>query len=94
MASMMASESSKSVLSATPMLPRGSRTPGWQAERRNTARMFFFEKMNQKTFAAWHPRTLTLRAVWRSERRSKSSLLLFFKKEDLPCFHVDRGRER
>jgi hypothetical protein len=40
--------------------------------------MFFFEKKNQKTF------TLGARGATGADRRCKSFLLLFFKKEVLP----------
>jgi hypothetical protein len=56
--------------------------------------MFFFEKKNQKTFAPWRARALARQDVRWRERRSESFLLLFFKKEGLPCFHVFRGRAR
>jgi hypothetical protein len=48
--------------------------------------VFFFEKKNQKTFVCLDPRKLeSVRLRWH-ERRSKSFLLLFFKKEGLPFF--------
>jgi hypothetical protein len=47
-------------------------------------KVFFFEKKKQKTFARLHPCKVTQRDVGRSQRRSKSFLPLFFKKEDLP----------
>jgi hypothetical protein len=47
--------------------------------RQEKARMFFFEKKNQKTFASL--RTL----VGLSATANKSFLLLFFKKEVLSC---------
>jgi hypothetical protein len=45
------------------------------------ARMFFFEKKNQKTFVPWRCRFIIGRAP-----KNKSLLLLFFRKEDLACF--------
>jgi hypothetical protein len=48
--------------------------------------MLFFEKKNQKTFICLVPRKLKhLDAAWH-QRRSKSFLLLFFKKEGLPSY--------
>jgi len=46
--------------------------------------MFFFEKKNQKTFICWYPRKLDQRCARWQARKSKSFLLLFFKKEVLP----------
>jgi len=46
--------------------------------------VLFFEKNNQKTFVCWVPRKLKRVHVRWWERQSKSFLLLFFKKEDLP----------
>ena len=42
--------------------------------------MFFFEKKNQKTFATWDRDR-----GYGPAQTPKSFLLLFFKKEDLPC---------
>jgi hypothetical protein len=46
--------------------------------------MFFFEKKNQKTFSLGSER------LGAPNQRSKSFLLLFFKKEDLPYAAADR----
>jgi hypothetical protein len=51
---------------------------------------FFFEKKKQKTFARLVPRTLDHAHVTRQQRRSKSFLLLFFKKEVLSKFFARR----
>jgi hypothetical protein len=45
--------------------------------------VFFFEKKNQKTFIRWDPRRLTSVHANPEQRRSKSFLVLFFKKEHL-----------
>jgi uroporphyrinogen-III synthase len=44
---------------------------------------FFFEKKKQKTFVRW---LSGAPAVVRTQKTDKSFLLLFFKKEVLPCF--------
>jgi hypothetical protein len=55
---------------------------------RKMARMFFFEKKNQKTFA------YLARASQQSHPGNKSFLLLFFKKEDLPVYLANCNRRR
>jgi hypothetical protein len=48
--------------------------------------MLFFEKRNQKTFARLVPRELNQHYVRSPRRKSKSFLLLFFKKEGFSDF--------
>jgi hypothetical protein len=47
-------------------------------------KQFFFEKKNQKTFVRYGQRRLS-RLLWRRRPTDKSFLVLFFKKELLPC---------
>jgi hypothetical protein len=58
------------------------------------ARMFFFEKKNQKTFVPWLSSRGKKPGVRWQERESKSFLLLFFKKEDLSSFPLLDFRPR
>jgi hypothetical protein len=48
--------------------------------------MFFFEKKNQKTFACAAADSPAAYAI------DESFLLLFFKKEDLPCLFCSRPK--
>jgi hypothetical protein len=51
--------------------------------------MFFFEKKNQKTFDSWAEPARRDRS-----HISKSFLLLFFKKEVLPCPALQEARPK
>jgi hypothetical protein len=62
---------------------QGGGDVGDALHQKEKERMFFFEKKNQKTFAPW--RTWPISKLV-AHGRSKSFLLLFFKKEDLACF--------
>jgi hypothetical protein len=52
---------------------------------RKARKQFFFEKKNQKTFALG----MRPERVRRANQQSKSFLVLFFKKELLPCWLPD-----
>jgi hypothetical protein len=62
----------------------GGQQGGQPQEKAREGKAFFLERKNQRTFFDWRPRFGPM-SIMVQMRTDKSFLLLFFKKEGLPC---------